>query len=140
MRVSTAALLGLMPAGILSQDVFEPADFNVTEALLDNGVNVSAIPDLAGLAERSLLSGCSIAVRRYHPQQRTLFLCLQWPGTDFTCSAIHSNLFLATRQLRPKANPHMTLLSITSGQRNSKRPSRTASSNQRKQRMSLPLS
>lgn len=42
--------------------VFEPLDFNITEALIENGVNVSAIPELAQLAERSLLSGCSIAV------------------------------------------------------------------------------
>ncbi|KAI4690216.1 uncharacterized protein J4E84_004400 [Alternaria hordeiaustralica] len=55
--VSFAALV----AGAVSQATFEPADFNVTEALLDNGVNVSAIPELAPLAERSLLSGCSIA-------------------------------------------------------------------------------
>jgi hypothetical protein len=50
-------------AGVTAQDVFEPVDFNVTEALIDNGVNVSAIPELAGLAVRSLLKGCSIAVR-----------------------------------------------------------------------------
>jgi len=62
MRVSPVVSLGFMPAGIFGQDVFEPVDFNVTDALLDNGVNVSAIPDLAGLTERSLLSGCSIAV------------------------------------------------------------------------------
>jgi hypothetical protein len=46
---------------------FEPADFNVTEALLDNGVNVSALPDLSGLAERSALSACSLAVSLTHP-------------------------------------------------------------------------
>ena len=42
--------------------IFEPADFNVTRALIANGVNVSAIPELAALTERSLLSECSIAV------------------------------------------------------------------------------
>jgi hypothetical protein len=56
--ISSAALV----AGAVSQATFEPADFNITEALLDNGVNVSAIPELAPLVERSLLSGCSIAV------------------------------------------------------------------------------
>ncbi|KAH7068016.1 hypothetical protein BKA63DRAFT_104049 [Paraphoma chrysanthemicola] len=61
MRVPTTVLLGLMPVGIISQEVFEPADFNVTDALLDNGVNVSTMPDLAGLAERSLVSGCAVA-------------------------------------------------------------------------------
>jgi hypothetical protein len=49
-------------AGVNAQDVFEPVDFNVTEALIENGVNVSAIPDLAGLVVRSSLKGCSIAV------------------------------------------------------------------------------
>ncbi|KAI4660763.1 uncharacterized protein J4E79_005331 [Alternaria viburni] len=48
-------------AGASTQDVFEPADFNVTEALIDNGINVSTIPALAGLAARSSLKGCSIA-------------------------------------------------------------------------------
>lgn len=62
MCVSSILSLGFMAAGIFAQDVIEPANFNVTEALLDNGVNISAIPDLAGLAERSLFSGCSIAV------------------------------------------------------------------------------
>ena len=41
---------------------FEPAEFNVTEALIDNGLNVSAIPELVGLVERSSISACSIAV------------------------------------------------------------------------------
>jgi uncharacterized MnhB-related membrane protein len=51
-------------AGVLAQDAFEAPDFNVTEALIGNGVNVSAIPELAGLVVRSSLSGCSIAVSR----------------------------------------------------------------------------
>ncbi|KAL1798880.1 hypothetical protein ACET3X_002917 [Alternaria dauci] len=55
--ISLAALV----TGVVSQSSFEPADFNITEALLKNGVNVSAIPELEPLAERSLLSGCSIA-------------------------------------------------------------------------------
>ena len=42
-------------AGASTQDVFEPADFNVTEALIDNGINVPTIPELAGLAARSSL-------------------------------------------------------------------------------------
>jgi hypothetical protein len=41
---------------------FEPINFNVTEALLNTGVDVSAIPELSGLVERSSLSACSIAV------------------------------------------------------------------------------
>jgi hypothetical protein len=41
---------------------FEPANFNVADALLDNGVDIAAIPGLAGLVERSSRSACSIAV------------------------------------------------------------------------------
>jgi len=54
-------------AGASTQDVFEPADFNVTEALINNGINVSTIPDSAGLAARSSLKGCSIAVSLVYP-------------------------------------------------------------------------
>lgn len=42
--------------------LFEPADFNATKALLDYGVNVTAIPGLAQLAELSSSTACSIAV------------------------------------------------------------------------------
>lgn len=65
MKLIGVAALGALTAGVWA-DSFEPADFNVTEALLDTGLNVSAIPGLAGLAERSFLSACSIAVRRTH--------------------------------------------------------------------------
>ncbi|OAL43971.1 FAD binding domain-containing protein [Pyrenochaeta sp. DS3sAY3a] len=60
MRFSISASLGALTATALANS-FEPSDFNVTEALVDNGVNISAIPGLAGLVERSSLSGCSIA-------------------------------------------------------------------------------
>lgn len=56
--VSFAALV----VSVAGQSTFEPADFNVTEALLDNGVNVSALPDLAPLVDRASTSGCSAAV------------------------------------------------------------------------------
>jgi hypothetical protein len=62
MRTHLLVSLGTFAAA-LAQDVFEPPDFNVTEALIANGVNVSAIPELAVLAEkRSLFSLCGIAV------------------------------------------------------------------------------
>ncbi|KAA8613684.1 hypothetical protein PtrSN002B_009750 [Pyrenophora tritici-repentis] len=51
----------VLAASVLSQDIFEPSDFNVTKALIQNGVNVSAITELAGLVVRSSLKGCSIA-------------------------------------------------------------------------------
>lgn len=45
----------------LAADV-EPADFNATQALIDQGLDVSAVPALADLARRGSKSGCSIAV------------------------------------------------------------------------------
>ncbi|KAF2683857.1 FAD-binding domain-containing protein [Lentithecium fluviatile CBS 122367] len=64
MKVVFLVSLGALAAGILAQTgstVFEKPNFNVTEALLDIGFNVSAISVLAGLAEQSLLTACSIA-------------------------------------------------------------------------------
>ena len=51
-----------LTVGALSQAAIEPQDFNVTEALLNNGVDMSALPELTPFMERSLLSGCSAAV------------------------------------------------------------------------------
>lgn len=45
-----------------SQASIEPADFNIRQALLDHGVDVSSIPVLADLVERSSSGVCSIAV------------------------------------------------------------------------------
>ncbi|CAO2647390.1 Nn.00g083120.m01.CDS01 [Neocucurbitaria sp. VM-36] len=62
MKAASFFTLGAIAAGVFAQEgIFETVDFNITEALIENGVNVSAIPELASLAERSLLSGCSIA-------------------------------------------------------------------------------
>lgn len=64
MKASSFFALGAFATGVFAQEgIFETAEFNITVALIENGVNVSAIPELASLAERSLLSGCSIAVR-----------------------------------------------------------------------------
>ena len=60
MSLRTLLLAGLA-AGAKGQ-AFEPADFNVTEALIEQGVNLSALPELASLAERSSNSACQIAV------------------------------------------------------------------------------
>ena len=64
MRFIQELSLGVLVVAVKvsAQVVFEPADFNVTEALIGNGVNVSAIPELAGLVVRSSSKGCSIAV------------------------------------------------------------------------------
>ena len=66
MKVTPAVSIGALTAGALAQsgaNTFEKADFNIAEALIGNGVNVSAIPELSGLVERTLdLSPCAIAV------------------------------------------------------------------------------
>jgi hypothetical protein len=65
MKTAYIISLGAIATGVLGQTgaaVFEDSDFNVTEALLDIGFNVSAIPELADLSERSSLKACSIAV------------------------------------------------------------------------------
>lgn len=61
---SIVSLVALV-AVATSQGTFEPADFNIAEALRDNGVDVSALPDLAPLVDRSLVSSCAAAVRRH---------------------------------------------------------------------------
>ena len=59
--MKTAITILASAACALSQS-FEPADFDVTEALLQNGVKASALPELASVAERSALNGCTAAV------------------------------------------------------------------------------
>ena len=49
-------------ARVSALDAFEPANFNITEALFNNGVNVSAISKLGDLTEQSSIADCSIAV------------------------------------------------------------------------------
>lgn len=56
--------LGLGFGSVLAQDaVFEPVDFNVTAALLKNGVDISSISELSNVvAKRSVSSQCAVAV------------------------------------------------------------------------------
>ncbi|KAH3957243.1 hypothetical protein HBI70_237070 [Parastagonospora nodorum] len=61
MQILLLALLGLMPFGVIAQEVFEPADFNVKEALLKNGVDVADLPELSQLGKRSSMSRCEVA-------------------------------------------------------------------------------
>lgn len=61
-----AAFVFVVATLAAAQEPFEPLDFNVTEALFENGIDVTAIPDLAGLVIRSSLQGCSIAVSVPH--------------------------------------------------------------------------
>ena len=54
-------------ASLVASQTFEAPDFNITEALIDQGVNVSALPELAGLVERSSNLACNIAVSILKP-------------------------------------------------------------------------
>lgn len=64
MRNIGLAVLAALAAGYVAQDSFEAPDFDITNALLEQGVNVSALPELAGLVERSSDLPCSIAVSK----------------------------------------------------------------------------
>jgi hypothetical protein len=66
--------IGVVVTGAWAQTTVEPADFNVTEALLNHGVDVASIPALAGLVERSSNSACSIAVCSHMPQSTSIIL------------------------------------------------------------------
>jgi hypothetical protein len=56
-----AFLIHIIAAGVMSQ-TFEPSDFNITEALIAQGINVSALPKLTALERRSSDLACNIAV------------------------------------------------------------------------------
>ena len=62
MKLFSVAAIAALTASSVAQDSFETPDFNVTEALVEQGVNLTALPELAGLAERSSDLACSIAV------------------------------------------------------------------------------
>ncbi|KAF9894028.1 hypothetical protein FE257_009000 [Aspergillus nanangensis] len=59
MRLSAALLLAATGAAVAQTG--EPADFDVEAALLAQGIDVSEIPALAGLQERSLEGSCTAA-------------------------------------------------------------------------------
>lgn len=65
MKFQSTLPLVALTSSAFAQDVFEPSDFNVTEALIANGVDVAALPELTNLTEkRSLFSPCAVAVRK----------------------------------------------------------------------------
>ncbi|KAF9698012.1 hypothetical protein EKO04_004314 [Ascochyta lentis] len=63
MKAFSLTTYAVLAASCAAQQSFEKADFDVTEALLQHGVNVSALPDLAGLVDQSSNLACSIACR-----------------------------------------------------------------------------
>jgi hypothetical protein len=63
MQVSRVFLLAVTSYVQMSLAVgVESVDFNVTQALIDQGFNTSAIPALTTLTNKSSSFGCSIAV------------------------------------------------------------------------------
>ncbi|PSN61722.1 FAD-binding domain-containing protein [Corynespora cassiicola Philippines] len=58
MKAAIATGLG---AVLVQSQAFEPADFNATQALIENGVDVSNLSLVDGVFERSGLSACSAA-------------------------------------------------------------------------------
>jgi hypothetical protein len=90
MKARSVLFLGAVAGRVFAQDAFEPTDFNVTEALIENGVDFSALPELAVLTEkRSLFNPCAVAVGI------PLFQC--FPHADACQSATRSNFFTETR-------------------------------------------
>jgi hypothetical protein len=47
-----------------AQEPLEAHDFNITNALIANGVKLSSIPGIIGLAEHSIPKSCELAVSR----------------------------------------------------------------------------
>jgi hypothetical protein len=70
MRFSASIAFLFLAARTMSAnaDDFEPSDLNITNALIENGVDVSSIPALADLVARSPVKRCALAVRRLPPE------------------------------------------------------------------------
>jgi hypothetical protein len=67
MKARSFLSLATIAGNALAQEAFEPLDFNVTEALIANGVDISALPELANITEkRSLFSPCAVAVSEFY--------------------------------------------------------------------------
>jgi len=60
MRLTDAAVSALTAATLST--AFEPPNFQVTKALSAAGINITAVPGLAGLVGQSSPKSCSIAV------------------------------------------------------------------------------
>ena len=98
MRFSQFVLLGVFPSVLLAQQTFESPDFDITAALLDNGVNVFDIPDPTDLSKRTSSGSCSVAVSPTCLHTLSLFRY----GTDHDFSAALLNASLVMRRSRLK--------------------------------------
>jgi hypothetical protein len=70
MRITPYVWIGFLSSRTIVQGLSkpavynEPADFNATAALIQNGVDVSSLTDLINLKKLSLAHNCAVAVSR----------------------------------------------------------------------------
>lgn len=95
----TTAISAQEPIDVAS--VVEPSDFNVTEALLGQGVDINELPGLSELSKRSDL-GCSIAVRTKSTTHRKTAKV-----SNLRLSATPSRSSLAMMLSRPEMKEHL---------------------------------
>jgi hypothetical protein len=135
MKLSVTPLQYTLIAATLASS-FEPADFNVTEALIKNGVDVSSVPGLTGLSKRSSTGKCSFAVcfmlRTLKSASRHM--------TNQPHSAIASSISLETAVYFSRTLPHMKPLLVHTGQLNKLKSSPSACSSPQLPFRSRPLS
>lgn len=72
MRNHLAFASAFVPHLVWAQNAFENATFNVTQALLDNGVQADKIPNVELIQKKSILDACDVAVRTWKPHQSRL--------------------------------------------------------------------
>ncbi|RYP18458.1 hypothetical protein DL765_003912 [Monosporascus sp. GIB2] len=78
------SLVGAL-AGFATAQAIEPADFNVAEALLDLGVNVTELPDLSQSAERSSDFACKAASQEAYDDFTGAYWSLNQAEVDPYC-------------------------------------------------------
>lgn len=61
-------------AAFAASQIFESEKFNVTDALISQGVDISALPQLNAISKRSSNAACSIAVSLSHSVPSTTTL------------------------------------------------------------------
>lgn len=96
----SAFVLGGLGGTAAAQDNFEPADFNVTSELLTLGVDVNALPELSGLAERDDAAPCAAAVSLFRllsllgPFQfsSTVTSCVREPSRELQTWTLHASV------------------------------------------------
>ena len=95
----SAFVLGGLGGTAAAQDNFEPADFNVTSELLTLGVDVNALPELSGLAERDDAASCAAAVSLFRLlsllgpfQFSSTVTCVREPSRELQTRTLHASV------------------------------------------------